>query len=222
MNQLNKISDLKLYQKEKDSIFSKLFTRKISIVISFILLKYFKKITPNIVTTASFLLTIFAFILFFSKNYLVRVFGVIILQIGFAFDCADGEIARYKNMLSKFGGWLDSVFDRIKEILIFLSLTYLAYIKLNDLKILICGFLVIIFWNLLAYFREAKRSFWQDMRQPEFFITKNIYLGTVDIIIYLVSAAILFKVEEYTLIFLLIVSIPLLLKQFISAFKLPR
>lgn len=222
MTSPNKISDLKLFQKEKDSLFSTLFTRKISIILSFLLLKYFKNITPNQVTFISFLLTIIAIVLFFSKNFTWRILGVVFLQLGFAFDCSDGEIARYKNLYSKFGAWLDSVFDRIKETGMFLALIYLAYIRAQNFKILIIGFLVVILWQLLAYFREAKRSFWPNKNQPEFFITKKIYLGTVDGIIYLVSAAILLKIEKYALIFLSVLAIPLLLKQFFNASKLSK
>jgi phosphatidylglycerophosphate synthase len=216
---ITKISDLKAFQKEKDSLFTTLFTRKISIVISFLLLKYFKKITPNQVTFISLLLTVLAVGLFFSKNYLWRIFGVVFLQLGFALDCSDGEIARYKNSSTKFGAWLDSIFDRFKEFLMFSALTYLAYLKNGHLKILIIGFLVVILWQLLAYIREAKRSFWPGILKPEFFITKNIYLGTVDGIIYLISLAIIFQIEEWILYLFLILSIPLLIKQIIGAFK---
>lgn len=219
---LQKVSDIIPFQKAQDSIFAKLFTRKISRVISFLLLKFFPKISPNAISGISFFITLAAIALFLSPNYFVRLVGVILLQLGFAFDCSDGEVARYKNELSKFGGWLDSTFDRVKEAGIFLALTYLIFQREPRMRFLVFNFLTIILWMLLAYFREAKRSFWPNLKMPEFFITKNIYIGTVDVIIYLVSLAIIFKVEKYMMLLFFIAAIPLLFKQILGAFKLSK
>ena len=37
------------------------------------------------------------------------------LYLSFVVDCVDGQLARYTRRFSKFGAWLDSVFDRAKE-----------------------------------------------------------------------------------------------------------
>lgn len=237
MNRPEKISDIKAYQKPQDSIFSTLFTRKLSAVFSFYLLRWFPGITPSGVTLLSFAFGILACALFFFLEYSYRILGVVLLQISFALDCSDGEIARYKNMASPFGAWLDSVLDRFKEAMMFAALAFQAAspvafqnswftgetkepgILLNMFEILVLGIGTVFLWQMIAYLREAKKSSFGSSRQAEFFITKNIYIGTVDVIIYLVCFGILFRIEELVLIFFFLAGIPLLLKQFLSAYR---
>jgi archaetidylinositol phosphate synthase len=47
--------------------------------------------------------------------------GVLLLVSGF-FDIVDGQVARYTKKVSKKGGFLDSVFDKIAEVAIFAGL----------------------------------------------------------------------------------------------------
>jgi archaetidylinositol phosphate synthase len=47
--------------------------------------------------------------------------GVLLLVSGF-FDIVDGQVARYTKKISKKGGFLDSVFDKIAEVAIFAGL----------------------------------------------------------------------------------------------------
>ena len=44
------------------------------------------------------------------------------LQAAFTFDCVDGQLARYTRTFTKLGAWLDSIFDRTKEYLVFAGL----------------------------------------------------------------------------------------------------
>lgn len=220
MNLPQKISDLKPYQKPQDSIFSVLFTRHLSRVLTFFLLRFSSQVTPTQISLLSFLLAILACILFLFSNYWWRILGVIILQISFALDCSDGEIARYKNMTSAFGAWLDSVFDRFKEIFMFSALAGQWYFRQDSLDVFFITLLAIIGWQLVAYLREAKKSTFGEARQAEFFISRNIYIGTVDVIVYLVCLAIILELELYFLILFFIASIPLMLKQIVSALKI--
>ena len=48
--------------------------------------------------------------------------GALLLQAAFTLDCVDGQLARYTHNFSKLGAWLDSVFDRGKEYLVFAGL----------------------------------------------------------------------------------------------------
>jgi hypothetical protein len=48
--------------------------------------------------------------------------GALLLQAAFAFDCVDGQLARYSRQFSKLGAWLDSIFDRSKEYVVFAGL----------------------------------------------------------------------------------------------------
>ena len=44
------------------------------------------------------------------------------LYFAFVFDCVDGQLARYTRQFSKLGAWLDSIFDRTKEYVVFAGL----------------------------------------------------------------------------------------------------
>jgi Family of unknown function (DUF5941)/CDP-alcohol phosphatidyltransferase len=48
--------------------------------------------------------------------------GAVLLQVAFMLDCVDGQLARYTRTYSRFGAWLDSVFDRLKEYLVYAGL----------------------------------------------------------------------------------------------------
>ena len=223
MQKLKHIRDVKPFQKPQDSIFSKLFTRKLSCVLTFAFLKVEPTVTPNRVSFFSFELAVLACVLFLYPSYWVRILGVVLLQLSFALDCSDGEISRITNQSSKFGAWLDSVFDRFKEVLMLGSMTIAWYWRVQASPwVLIVGFLAIIGLQLVSYLREAKKSSWPSTRTSELFITKDIYIGTVDVTVYLVSLAVVVHQELGALIIFLGVSIPLVLKQMRSAYRLGK
>lgn len=217
------INDVKAFQKPQDSIFSTLFTRRISRVLTYALLKWWPGVSPSQVSTISFVLAVVACGLFLHTSYWWRLVGIVLLQLSFAFDCSDGEIARAKHMSTPFGAWLDSTLDRFKEVLMLGSMTIAWYWHVNArLSVLAVGALAIIGLQLVSFVREAKKSTWPTTRASELFITKNIYIGTVDVTVYLVSVAVLFTQELIALWIFAIVSIPLLIKQLASAFRLHR
>ena len=79
-------------------------------------------LTPNQVTTVSMLIGVLAAAGFATGERWGLVAGAVLLQIAFTTDCVDGQLARYTRQFSKFGAWLDSVFDRAKEYLAFAGL----------------------------------------------------------------------------------------------------
>jgi Family of unknown function (DUF5941)/CDP-alcohol phosphatidyltransferase len=81
-------------------------------------------LTPNQVTLVSFLLGVVAAAVFAAGTRAALVAGAVLLQVSFTVDCVDGQLARYTRTFSQLGAWLDSVFDRSKEYLIFAGLAY--------------------------------------------------------------------------------------------------
>jgi hypothetical protein len=79
-------------------------------------------LTPNQVTTFSMLLGVLAAASFATGERAGLVAGAVLLQLAFTTDCVDGQLARYTRQFSKFGAWLDAVFDRTKEYLAFAGL----------------------------------------------------------------------------------------------------
>jgi len=80
--------------------------------------------TPNSVTSIGFLLTLVASLLYSSGLGTVwLVWGTVLaLLIGAYFDAIDGAMARRYRQISKMGGILDSVLDRVGEIALYAGL----------------------------------------------------------------------------------------------------
>lgn len=77
-------------------------------------------LTPNLTTLIMLILSLICFLLLFIAK-IEWLFGIFVFLIGI-FDGLDGAIARFLNEESKFGGFLDSIADRISEIIIFLAI----------------------------------------------------------------------------------------------------
>ena len=79
-------------------------------------------LNPNQVTTVSMAVGILAAAAFATGERWGLVAGALLLQLAFTLDCVDGQLARYTRTFSKFGAWLDSVFDRGKEYVVYAGL----------------------------------------------------------------------------------------------------
>jgi len=78
--------------------------------------------TPNGVTTLSLAIGTLAAAAYATGTGWGMVAGAVLLQASFTTDCVDGQLARYTRQFSALGAWLDSVFDRTKEYLVFAGL----------------------------------------------------------------------------------------------------
>jgi phosphatidylglycerophosphate synthase len=79
-------------------------------------------LTPNQVTTASMAVGTLAAAAFATGERWGLVAGALLLQLAFTLDCVDGQLARYTMTFTKFGAWLDSIFDRGKEYVVYAGL----------------------------------------------------------------------------------------------------
>lgn len=81
-------------------------------------------LTPNQVTSFSMALGVLAALAFAAGSRPGMIAGALLLQLAFTFDCVDGQLARYTRQFSKLGAWLDSVFDRAKEYVVYAGLAW--------------------------------------------------------------------------------------------------
>jgi hypothetical protein len=79
-------------------------------------------LTPNQVTMFSIALGVLAAACFADAERWAMVVGAVLTYFAFVFDCVDGQLARYSRQFSKLGAWLDSIFDRTKEYVVFAGL----------------------------------------------------------------------------------------------------
>jgi phosphatidylglycerophosphate synthase len=78
--------------------------------------------TPNAVSAVAMLIGAAAAAAFATGSRAGLIAGAVLLQAAFTMDCVDGQLARYTRTFSKLGAWLDSVFDRGKEYLVYAGL----------------------------------------------------------------------------------------------------
>jgi hypothetical protein len=79
-------------------------------------------LTPNQVTFIALCIGIAAGVAFATGEQAGYIAGAVLVYLSFVADCVDGQLARYTRTFSKFGAWLDSVFDRTKEYVAFTGL----------------------------------------------------------------------------------------------------
>ena len=106
--------------KPQDGFVSRFLNRPISRRITRVLLKF--PIHPNACTIAMFALALIATAFLVRGDYLSVVIGAAIFQVFSILDGCDGEIARAKNLESKFGERLDNFCDFLASLLYVLAL----------------------------------------------------------------------------------------------------
>jgi hypothetical protein len=100
-------------------------------------------LTPNQVTTVSVLIGVVAAAAFATGERWGAIAGALLLQAAFTTDCVDGQLARYSRQFSKLGAWLDSVFDRTKEYVVFAGLAIGAERAGDEVWVLACAALTL-------------------------------------------------------------------------------
>ncbi|MEA2170136.1 MAG: hypothetical protein QOF76_3436 [Solirubrobacteraceae bacterium] len=99
--------------------------------------------TPNQITVFALLLGIAAGACFATGHRAGLIAGGVLSYLAFLFDCVDGQNARYTRTFSKLGAWLDSVFDRAKEYVVFAGLAIGSHHVGVDVWTLACAALTL-------------------------------------------------------------------------------
>src|SRR6185437_5921477 len=76
-------------------------------------------LTPDALTLIGFAITVLGAVLLAANLWLV---GGIVVFLGGAFDMFDGTLARATNQVSRLGAFMDSVFDRWGEAIVYLGI----------------------------------------------------------------------------------------------------
>jgi phosphatidylglycerophosphate synthase len=106
--------------KPQDGFVSRFLNRPISSRITRVLLKF--PVHPNALTISIFVLPLIACVFFVRGDYVSIVIGAAIFQAFSVLDGCDGEIARAKDLESKFGERLDYFCDFMASLLYVLTL----------------------------------------------------------------------------------------------------
>ncbi|MHA1978235.1 MAG: CDP-alcohol phosphatidyltransferase family protein [Candidatus Hodarchaeales archaeon] len=152
-------------EKITDGFISRHINRKLSRnLFTPLILRIYKKITPNQVSLMSFIISVFSSVLFFLSSPLL---GGVVVQLSSVLDGCDGEIARYKKMTSKTGNFLDAFFDRYADFFVLSGVFYYVLIHVANKTIFGLYFTLplIVIISVLAIF---------GMLMSEYMIQKSI------------------------------------------------
>lgn len=176
---IKEIKKIKSLQKRPDGIFGSFMTRPVSHIAAFYCSKL--NLSPNIVSFLSFLFCIAGgIILIFSQTIPSLILSIIFWWIGAILDAADGDLARYLNAGTPFGGWFDSFLDRLKEFLIFAIFGYLSWKKYHNELFLLLGLISIFTTVMSGYISDTKKLFIKEKRKPEIKFSAKYSFGMVD------------------------------------------
>lgn len=119
-------------------------------------------LTPNQVTFLGAFIFLFAAAAFiFIPGPLGFLVGALIVELSYLFDCADGQLARLKNMTSQIGGHLDFLMDEFKALLLVGALAVRLW--------MVDGQVMWLFIGLGALFLvSAATSLTNFIRRPEY------------------------------------------------------
>jgi phosphatidylglycerophosphate synthase len=143
--------------KPQDGFVSRFLNRPISSRITRALVKF--PIHPSALTASIFILPLVAAVFLVRGDYLSVVLGAAIFQVFSILDGCDGEIARVRNLESKFGERLDNVCDFLGSLIYVLALgTGLRHFKEG----VVCAVLITANEFVLRWGPGAKRVASED------------------------------------------------------------
>ncbi|MFH1002841.1 MAG: CDP-alcohol phosphatidyltransferase family protein [Chloroflexota bacterium] len=127
-------------------------------------------VTPDALTWLGFLITVGAALLIVSGRLVLA--GVMVLVAGY-FDILDGARARHTGRVSRFGGVLDSVLDRLSEGALLVGLLLFYARQLSVLMVVLAG-LALLGSLLVSYIRARAEAAGLECRVGAFTRTERV------------------------------------------------
>ena len=120
-----------------------------------------KWITPIRITWLSFLCKIIptGLIIHSERHYII--IGVLLLQVGQVLDSMDGNLARYRNITTLRGGFLDRILDGLGFVFVMSSFSWYTYQNYNESCYLVLGPMAAAFYLVVCY------SYWTTAYQEQ-------------------------------------------------------
>jgi len=190
---------------EKIFIFTNYLNRPIGRALSHKLLMF--DITPNLISCTGLLIAIIASYLISTGNYSYSIIGVALYQLSASLDCADGPIARLKYLESSFGGWLDSIFDKIVKFILYIAIGAGLYNASNE-QIYLYLSIALLFGNSMTHIVDFTHKMYfksnhLEERSVDGIVIKNIFNSDLNILGF-ACFAIALNVQVFYLIILTI------------------
>jgi phosphatidylglycerophosphate synthase len=144
-----------LTKPESDGAFCYHIQRRISAWLSIRLARH---IGPNAATALDLVIGVAAAMLVLLDAWLV---SVVLIQVFGIFSCVDGEIARIQDRSSRIGDFLDTLTDRLVELLVVGAIVFSLSNRVDPVNALSAGFALLGGVFILTICAEKFRSAWQ-------------------------------------------------------------
>jgi phosphatidylglycerophosphate synthase len=144
-----------LAKPESDGAFCFHIQRRISVLFSIRLARH---IGPNTATVLDLVFGVAAAGLVLIGHWL---WGVVLIQMFGIFSCVDGEIARIQGRGSKIGDFLDTLTDRVTEVLLVTAIAISLCDRVDPVSALSAGLALLGAVFMLTTSSEKFRSAWQ-------------------------------------------------------------
>ncbi len=144
-----------LAKPESDGAFCYHVQRRVSVWFS---VRLSRRMGPSAATALDLILGVGAAILVLLDYWL---WGVVLIQLFGVFSCVDGEIARIQGRSSRIGDFLDTLTDRVTELLVVGAIALSLSDRVDPLSALAAGFALLGGVFLLTNSSEKFRSAWQ-------------------------------------------------------------
>ena len=144
-----------LAKPESDSFYSYHIQRRISTWFS---VRLAGRMGANAATGLDLIFGVAAAVLVLLDHWL---WGVVMIQLFGIFSCVDGEIARIQGRSSRIGDFLDTLTDRVVELLLLGAIEFSLRDRMEDPAALTAGFALLGGVFLLTTSSEKFRSAWQ-------------------------------------------------------------
>ena len=136
--------------------------RHIGVYLSVIFIKC--KLHPTAINIFNFFLGLLALITIFLDHTNLKI-STLFFLLAYFFDLTDGNVARFKNIASFWGRFLDSVIDILVGGFFYVVLFYYSLLNFNSLSILILAIFALLFHPIyhMIYDKYSSLARWSNL-----------------------------------------------------------
>ncbi len=135
---------------KNDEWWSSFVTSPLAILINYMVVD-FKWLTPNLITLFSLITALVASGLIVLDGKINFYAAAALINISHILDCMDGQMAKYRNVSSRFGNFFDKVTDQIQIFFWFSAIAFAAYSQTQDVVAVFLAFTGVTFYSLRVY-----------------------------------------------------------------------
>ncbi|WP_298869055.1 CDP-alcohol phosphatidyltransferase family protein [uncultured Gimesia sp.] len=156
---------------KNDEWWSSFVTSPLAICANYMVVDY-KWLTPNLITLFSFMTAIAATAFIIVGGQVNFYLAALLIHGSHILDCMDGQMARYRGISSRPGGFLDKMTDQIQVFLWFGTIGYAAYVQTQNILPVFLAFTGVAFYSLRGYIKYV--TIYIEMCDDKEYLNKKI------------------------------------------------